>query len=227
MTVYDRSVREAACGLFDRGAGYKSAARRLGVPPKAVRKWQQTLVSRWKGRSAGHGQDEEVVRPRDQGRRGARGGRRRDGEGGGDGALRRRQLEPARRLVPPLPRGRRGGAPAQAEGQAEGLGREGRAGDPRAGARARGPQARGAGGVPKKIDSPEGGARLAARDRAAAVSRAFRAQAPGRPAGGGVAAQVDLLLRAVAPQGAHQGRTPAPGSPKFVGAPRRVSRPGQ
>ena len=42
MTVYDRSVREAACGLFDRGAGYKSAARRLGVPPKAVRKWQQT-----------------------------------------------------------------------------------------------------------------------------------------------------------------------------------------
>lgn len=42
MTVYDRSVREAACGFFDRGAGYKSAARRLGVPPKAVRKWQQT-----------------------------------------------------------------------------------------------------------------------------------------------------------------------------------------
>ena len=27
MTVYDRSVREAACGLFDRGVGYKSAAR--------------------------------------------------------------------------------------------------------------------------------------------------------------------------------------------------------
>ena len=42
MTVYDRSVREAVCGLFDRGVGYKSAARRLGVPPKAVRKWQRT-----------------------------------------------------------------------------------------------------------------------------------------------------------------------------------------
>ena len=42
MAVYDRSVREAACGLFERGLGYESAARRLGVPPKAVRKWLQT-----------------------------------------------------------------------------------------------------------------------------------------------------------------------------------------
>ena len=42
MTVYDRSVRELACGLFGRGLGYRSAAKRLGVPPKAVRKWQQT-----------------------------------------------------------------------------------------------------------------------------------------------------------------------------------------
>lgn len=42
MTVYDRSVRERACGLFDRGLGHKAAAARLGVPAKAVRKWQQT-----------------------------------------------------------------------------------------------------------------------------------------------------------------------------------------
>lgn len=42
MTVYDRSVRELACGLFDRGLGHKAAAARLGVPAKAVRKWQQT-----------------------------------------------------------------------------------------------------------------------------------------------------------------------------------------
>lgn len=42
MAVYDRSVREAACGLFERGIGHESAARRLGVPPKAVRKWLQT-----------------------------------------------------------------------------------------------------------------------------------------------------------------------------------------
>lgn len=42
MTVYDRSVRELACGLFDRGLGHKSAAERLGVPAKAVRQWWLT-----------------------------------------------------------------------------------------------------------------------------------------------------------------------------------------
>ena len=42
MTIYDRSVRELACGLFDRGLGYDAAASHLGIPPKAVRKWQQT-----------------------------------------------------------------------------------------------------------------------------------------------------------------------------------------
>ena len=42
MTIYDGSVRERACGLFERGLGHRSAAKRLGVPPKAVRKWQQT-----------------------------------------------------------------------------------------------------------------------------------------------------------------------------------------
>ena len=42
MTIYDRSVRERACGLFDRGFGSESAAKRLGIPVKAVRKWQLT-----------------------------------------------------------------------------------------------------------------------------------------------------------------------------------------
>ena len=42
MTIYDRSVRELACGLFDRGLGYKSAAGRLGVPARAVRQWWLT-----------------------------------------------------------------------------------------------------------------------------------------------------------------------------------------
>ena len=42
MTIYDRSVRELACGLFDRGLGYDAAASHLGIPPEAVRKWQQT-----------------------------------------------------------------------------------------------------------------------------------------------------------------------------------------
>lgn len=42
MTVHNRSVREAACGLFDRGLGYESATRRPGIPPRALRKWLQT-----------------------------------------------------------------------------------------------------------------------------------------------------------------------------------------
>lgn len=42
MTIYDRSVREAACGLFDRGLGHEAAAARLGVPLKAVRQWHLT-----------------------------------------------------------------------------------------------------------------------------------------------------------------------------------------
>ena len=42
MTVYDRSVREAACGLFERGLGYDAAAVRLGIPLKAVRQWHLT-----------------------------------------------------------------------------------------------------------------------------------------------------------------------------------------
>lgn len=42
MTIYDRSVREAACGLFERGLGHEAAAARLGVPLKAVRQWHLT-----------------------------------------------------------------------------------------------------------------------------------------------------------------------------------------
>lgn len=72
--------------------------------------------------------------------------------------------------MPPVPRGRRRGAQAQAQGQAEGVGREGRAEDARAGARGARAQARGAGGVPKKIDSPEGGAALPNREKALAVA---------------------------------------------------------
>lgn len=42
MTIYDGSVREAACGLFERGLGYEFAARRLRIPPEAVKKWHCT-----------------------------------------------------------------------------------------------------------------------------------------------------------------------------------------
>lgn len=40
MAIYDGSVRELACGLFERGLGYESAARRPGIPPEAVREWR-------------------------------------------------------------------------------------------------------------------------------------------------------------------------------------------
>ena len=55
MTIYDRSVREMACGLFERGLGYKAAARRLGIPPRAVRKWQQTYRAVGRGGLLGMG----------------------------------------------------------------------------------------------------------------------------------------------------------------------------
>ena len=39
---HDRSVRELAAGMFDEGRGYGSVAKSLGIPARAVRKWQQT-----------------------------------------------------------------------------------------------------------------------------------------------------------------------------------------
>ena len=45
MTVYDSGVRSAAADMFERGLGYKSAARALEIPPETVRKWQDTFRS--------------------------------------------------------------------------------------------------------------------------------------------------------------------------------------
>ena len=42
MTVYDKSARERAADLFERGLGSASVASALGIPPKAVRQWQLT-----------------------------------------------------------------------------------------------------------------------------------------------------------------------------------------
>lgn len=42
---HDRSLGERAADLFDERFGYKSVARRLGIPAEAVRKWQQTYRS--------------------------------------------------------------------------------------------------------------------------------------------------------------------------------------
>lgn len=43
MMIYDRSARERACDLFDRGLGGDAAAGALGLPVEAVRKWHQTF----------------------------------------------------------------------------------------------------------------------------------------------------------------------------------------
>ena len=167
---HDRSLRERAVGMFERGLGYKSAARELGVPAEAVRNWQKTYRATGRdgllamgGRQARYDYESRVA----AGSAVVDGG---DEQARGDGALRGRERDAAEAVVPDLPRGRGRGPQAQAEGQAEGVEREDRAEDPRAGARGARAQARGAGGVPKKIDSPEGGAALPNREKALAVA---------------------------------------------------------
>ena len=39
---HDRSLRERAAEMFERGLGYRFVARGLGVPAEAVRDWQKT-----------------------------------------------------------------------------------------------------------------------------------------------------------------------------------------
>ena len=39
---HDRLLRERAVEMFEKGLGYRSAARELGVPAEAVRDWQKT-----------------------------------------------------------------------------------------------------------------------------------------------------------------------------------------
>lgn len=45
MTTYGPGVRSAAADMFERGLGRRAVARRLGVPPSSVRKWEQTFRS--------------------------------------------------------------------------------------------------------------------------------------------------------------------------------------
>ena len=44
---HDRSLRERAVGMFERGLGYRFAARELGVPAEAVRNWTTSSTPRW------------------------------------------------------------------------------------------------------------------------------------------------------------------------------------
>ena len=45
MTTYGPGVRSAAADMFERGLGRRAVARRLGVSPNSVRKWEQTFRS--------------------------------------------------------------------------------------------------------------------------------------------------------------------------------------
>ena len=46
---HDRSLRERAAEMFERGLGYKSVAGGLGVPAVAVRNWQKTYRATGRG----------------------------------------------------------------------------------------------------------------------------------------------------------------------------------
>ena len=46
---HDRSLRERAAGMFERGLGYRSVARGLGAPAEAARNWQETYRATGRG----------------------------------------------------------------------------------------------------------------------------------------------------------------------------------
>ena len=92
----DAETRRLAAGLFADGSGRAAAAKRLSVPEAAVRRWRQIY------RAFGSG----VLLTMDGKRAGYTYGQKAAAE---DGTVRA------------LPRGRRGGARAQAEGRAQGL----------------------------------------------------------------------------------------------------------
>ena len=194
------------------GFGCRSVARRLGIPAETVRKWQQTYRVGRKGRAADHGRRrtrDTTSRPRSP-RRGpwSTAGWPSRRRWGGSASRARLRSGGGARLY------REGGAEAlrpKPKGRPKGSGREGRAEDPRGGARGARPQARGAGGVPKKIDSPEGGAALPNREKALAVAElsglGHRLSDLLECAG---LARSSVPLRARASQGADQARAARP-----------------
>ena len=126
---HDRPLGELAANMFEGGLGRKSVADAIGVPEEAVRKWQQTYRAVGRGGLLGMGESHATY----------------DFEtkvaaasavvGGGMGkpeAMARFGMassSPPEAVVPPVPRGRRGGAAPEAQGQ----GRGGRARRPRQG----------------------------------------------------------------------------------------------
>lgn len=118
---HDESLRLQAARLHDAGLGRRAIGARLGVPHETVRRWLEKygaggteLLLKMDGKQARYDYETKVAAARavvDGGHVEAR----------GDGALRDCERIAAQELVPPVPRGRCRGAPAQAEGQAQGL----------------------------------------------------------------------------------------------------------
>lgn len=96
-----------------------------------------------------HGRQADQVHIRAEGRRRLGRGRRRHEQAGRHGGVRGHVPGAAQEMVRALPRGRRRGAQAQAQGPAERF--QGEAAHARAGARGALPKARDRGGLPKKL----------------------------------------------------------------------------
>ncbi len=197
---HDIVARKAAIGLFERGHGSESAAKALSVPRDTVRQWlyvyrsfgSEVLLS-MDGKQARYTYEQKVAAASAV----VDGGMTQAGRHGG---VRGHVPDAAQEMVRALPRGRRGGPAPEAQGPAERF--QGEAAHARAGARGALPKARGRGGLPKKIARPGREGRTLTRAKAEAVSGPARRGARARvPAGVRRPGEVELLLRAVAPEG--------------------------
>lgn len=128
---HDAETRRLAAELFADGSGRAAAAKRLSVPEAAVRRWRQIyrafgsgVLLTMDGKRAGYTYEQKA-------------------------AAARAVVEDG--TVRALPRGRRGGAQVQAEGQAQGLEGQAARARPRGGARGALPEARDRGSLPKKL----------------------------------------------------------------------------
>ncbi len=173
---HDIEARKAAIGLFERGHGYKSAAKALSVPRDTVRQWlyvyrsfgSEVLLS-MDGKQARYTYEQKVAAA----------------SAVVDGGMTKAEAMAAFGIMSmsPLKRWcalyREGGAEAsapEAQGPAERF--QGEAAHPRAGARGALPKARGRGGLPKKIACPGREGRALTRAKAEAVA-ALRAEGHG------------------------------------------------
>lgn len=128
----------------------------------------QVPQGRRAGGAPGHGRRPSQLRSRGQACRGARPRRRRRVEARRDEGARDREPLPAGLAGAQAPRGRAGGAEAQAQGKAARVGPLGEARGPRAGARRGEPRAQGGGGPPEEIEGP-GSGKAGTRDERRAV----------------------------------------------------------